>query len=369
MASKRSAFGRVFKRSGRPGYYVRVRIRDKEVVRWAGPDRRTAAEFLAELLRKTAREELLGEKSIESASFAQLEKILLEHFRARHAPNNYAIEVSRMKKIVAWFGGTMLRDITQGDIQDFLTDLRLEGGLSISTVNRYTSQLSVSFKVAIAKGFARTNPVTGIPRPREEERPVPFISSGDVQRLVAEARDWRFGTLLRILADTGLRRSEALALTWRDVNTVRRTILVRRSKTRKPRYVDLTDAVVATFERLREEHTVPLKGPDLVWPEWKDKLPQAVSSRFKTVASRAGMGELRLHDLRHGFCSRLAQANTPLPTIGALAGHKSWQTTDRYASHLPEGATRAAIRALDAHERQAESAAETESGKDREAAS
>ena len=369
MASKRSAFGRVYKRAGRPGYYVRVRLHGNEVVRWAGPDRKTATEFLAELLRKTAREELLGEKSIESASFEQLEKSLLAHFEARHAPNTYVVEVSRMKKIVEWFGATPLRDIPQGDILDFLTHLRLHGNLSISTVNRYTSLLSVSFKVAIAKGFARTNPVAGIPRAREEEHPVPFVSSGDVERLVAEARDWRFGALLRVLADTGLRRSEALALTWRDVNLVRRTILVRRSKTRKPRYVDLTDAVLAVFDCLRKEHTSPIKGPDLVWPEWKGKLPQAVSSRFKTVAQNAGMGELRLHDLRHAFCSRLAQANTPLPTIGALAGHKSWQTTDRYASHLPEGATRAAINALDAHEREAEAKDKAESETDREAAS
>ena len=58
--------------------------------------------------------------------------------------------------------------------------------LAISTVNRYTSLLSVSFKFAIAKGFARTNPVVGIPRAREEEHPVPFVSSGDVERLVGQ---------------------------------------------------------------------------------------------------------------------------------------------------------------------------------------
>ena len=69
---------------------------------------------------------------------------------------------------------------------------------------------------------------------------------------------------------------------------------------------------------------------------------------FKTVAKRAGMPDLRLHDLRHAFCSRLAQAGVPLATIAKLAGHESLTTTERYARHIPEGATRAAIERLDA---------------------
>ncbi len=102
-----------------------------------------------------------------------------------------------------------------------------------------------------------------------------------------------------------------------------------------------------------ERPALPMKGPDFVWFEWQDKRPQAVSSRFKAAARRAGFGDLRLHDLRHGFCSRLAQARTPLPTIGELAGHESVQTTARYASHLPDGAKESAIRAMQDAERAA----------------
>ena len=89
-----------------------------------------------------------------------------------------------------------------------------------------------------------------------------------------------------------------------------------------------------------------------MWPEFLEVRPQAVSSRFKTAAKRAGLSHIeRLHDLRHGFCSRLAQANVPTATIKAMAGHKSLVTTERYACHLPQGATKAAIAALEGHEK------------------
>ena len=74
----------------------------------------------------------------------------------------------------------------------------------------------------------------------------------------------------------------------------------------------------------------------------------AIEARFRRLRMRAGFPTMRLHDLRHSFCSRLAQAGVPLPTIAALAGHESVATTMRYASHIPDGAMHAAIRRLEA---------------------
>lgn len=352
MANRRSTFGRVFQRKGRTGFYIRVRDGARELVRWAGPDRKTATEFLGEIMRTMAREDLLGEKAVPAVTLAEFERQLVEHLRTRHASTTLEVEQRRLVDIRAWFGTKALRDIGPGDVQEFLTYLRATKGHSIATANRYASLLSVAFRLAVAKNLARTNPARGIPRPREEIKAIPFVSAADVDRLVAEARDQRLGGLIRVLSDTGLRRSEALALEWRDVDRVRGCVLVRRSKNRKPRQIELTNQARDAFEHLHElRGAVPIAGPDLVWPEWSEHLPQAISSRFRTVARRAGFKSLRLHDLRHGFCSRLAQAGVPLPTIGALAGHTSVATTQRYACHLPEGATLAAIRAMENNER------------------
>jgi integrase len=347
----RSTFGRLFRRKDRQGYYVRVRFKGRELVRFAGFDRRTASEYLAKLSRAVIREDILGDRNIESLTFTQYQPILEQALRARHAPSTFTSESGRLKRVVEWFGPAPIKDIGPGEIQDFLTQLRSDHEFTTAATNRYAALLSVAFKLAVQKGYARKNPVKDIVRSREAQRAVPFVSADDVAKLVAEARDPRFGALLRVLGDTGLRRSEALALEWRDVDLRRGCALVRESKSKRPRQVELTAAALAAFRWLGERReATPIKGPDLVWPEWTERLPSVVSARFTVIAKRAGLEGLRLHDLRHGFCSRLAQAGVPLPTIAALAGHTSFLTTQRYASHLPTGATRGAIQALERNE-------------------
>lgn len=354
MASRkgRSSFGHLFRRKDRQGFYLRVRSGKKEIIRYAGPDRRTAEEVRADTLRKIRREELLGERSIATVSLREFEPALLRHLEAKHSSTTVASDRGRLKKVLEWFGSKPMKDIGPGEVQDFLTHLRTDEGLTVATLNRYAAVLSVAFKLAQAKAYASQNPVRGLERGREQQRPIPYVSRADVDRLVEAAPDKRFGALLRVLADTGIRRSEALALEWRDVHLARRRIVVRQSKNRGTREIDLTGEAMRALRNLSEERkAIPLKGPDLVWAECATKGPDAVSSRFRTVARRAGLAGLRLHDLRHGYCSRLAQAGVPLPTIMALAGHTAWATTQRYASHIPEGATRAAIQKLERHER------------------
>jgi integrase len=72
---------------------------------------------------------------------------------------------------------------------------------------------------------------------------------------------------------------------------------------------------------------------------------ELLNKRFAAAAKAAGYA-LSLHALRHSCASRLAQRGIPLPTIGAILGHKSWRTTARYAHHVPAGATEAAMKAL-----------------------
>ena len=66
-------------------------------------------------------------------------------------------------------------------------------------------------------------------------------------------------------------------------------------------------------------------------------LPRA----WKRIKSRAGLNDVRLHDLRHSFASVAAGAGDSLVIIGALLGHRSQATTQRYA-HLSDDPLRAA---------------------------
>jgi integrase len=288
-------------------------------------------------------------------TFAEFLPTLAEYFGVYHAETTVRGERGRLDRIVRHFGSMALRSVRAADIQDFLMRLRAERHVcagqkvlrnppaSAATRNRYASTLSAAFRLAIERGYVEANPVQRVRRQRESKSPVPFISSADVDRLLSHVEDRRFHALLRVLADTGLRRSEALRLEGRDVDCERRVVTVRRSKSGRPRIVPLTAAAGTALSEVRVgDESAPL------WPEFVGVHMGAVEARFRRLRNRAGFSSLRLHDLRHAFCSRLAQAGVPLPTIAALAGHESVATTMRYASHIPDGAAREAIGRLEA---------------------
>jgi len=348
MNRSRSTFGYLYNRPDRPGWYVRFRINGKQVIKYAGANRRTAEAFVARLRRLHEEETLLGKKAIPAATLAEVERGFLRHLSARQSASSASTNRQRFERLRAELGTTPLRDVDRAMVEDILTRLRVENGLSAGTVNRYASLLSTVFKYAIDRGYARDNPVRGVRREREEQRAVPFIGEDDVAKLVAAAQNPELAALIRVLSDTGLRRSEALALQWRDVDLRRAVLVVRKSKTREPREVPLTGACVAALrEQAARVEVLPQHGQGPVWPALAALRPDGVSKRFKGVAKRAGMPGLRLHDMRHGFACRLREAGVPIQTIAALAGHKSLTTTLRYSRHMAGSSLRNAIDALE----------------------
>ena len=139
---------------------------------------------------------------------------------------------------------------------------------------------------------------------------------------------------------TGARRSEILGLEWQDVDLSRHIINLQDSKTRE-KVVYLSPpaaAILTTLPRLAGNPFViagavsgrPYIGIDKVWHR---------------VRTRAGLGDVRMHDLRHTFASFGASASLGLPIIGKLLGHTQAQTTARY-SHLASDPVRRAADVL-----------------------
>jgi integrase len=142
-----------------------------------------------------------------------------------------------------------------------------------------------------------------------------------------------------LAADTGLRRGELLALQWRDVDLVRGALVVRRSKSKRPREVPPTPRAREALEGvLGARKALPMAGEDPVFPELAALDPgymgTYVSARFRKAAERAGFTGLRFHDLRHAFCSRLAQAGVAKQT--AHDDESSW----RFVLRHPDDAER-----------------------------
>jgi integrase len=148
-------------------------------------------------------------------------------------------------------------------------------------------------------------------------------------------------------AMTGLRQGELLGLRWRDVDWAAQKIRVVRpyvrGKFRTPksrtssRAVPMADRVGRELELLFQASAYQAED-DLVFghPHTGHPLERSqISKRFKRALKRAGVREVRFHDLRHTFGTRCAAAGVPLRTLQAWMGHADIKTTMVYTHYAP----------------------------------
>ena len=209
--------------------------------------------------------------------------------------------------------------------------------------NRALSVLSKMFTLAAAWGLVAdgTNPCRAVRKYREKKRER-FLSRDEYRRLGtvlaeadAEAAAGRDGAVspyaiaaLRLLMLTGCRLNEILTLRWDDVDRTAGEFRLRDGKT-GARMVPLTPTAEAVLAGIRR---VPANPWIIAGKQPGTHLP-TITAEWYRLRARAGLDDVRIHDLRHSYASRALAAGESLSMIGKLLGHADIQSTARYA-HL-----------------------------------
>lgn len=206
------------------------------------------------------------------------------------------------------------------------------GACKPATVNRYRTTLGVLFKYAIkVKCYLTENPVYKTATKTENNKRIRFLSNDEREALLKTCRasSWDRLHLLVVMAiTTGARCGELLKLRWSNIDFQRRTASIATSKNGEPRVMPLPAITIRELMRFREV------GNSLVFPSGiRPGQPFEFRKAWNAARDTAGLEDFRFHDLRHTCASYLAQHGATLLEIGAVLGHKSQQTTLRYA-HL-----------------------------------
>ena len=179
-----------------------------------------------------------------------------------------------------------------------------------------------------------SNPCLGIRRnPRNSV--ARFLDMDELARLgrALDTREDRWPeavAAIRMLALTGCRRSEVLNLRWRDIG--RDAINLPDSKT-GPRTVPLGAAARAHIAGLPGDRKLDC----YLFPTHAEgRCAYSLINCWRAVCADAGVGGLRLHDLRHTAASQAIMSGENLPIVGKLLGHRRHRTTAGYA-HLADG--------------------------------
>lgn len=343
------SFGRVFRRGN--AWYVRVRQAGRpEWVRRVAPaqgddptrdpGRKVAEQKLASIELDLARERHLGIRIIGRQSLADFLPTV-ERITQGQKPGSRRGTLSRLRIASARLTGPM-SEVSTLQAQEFLLWLHQERHVSPMTRNLYRVALSTAWKAAVERSLAATNPWLEVRAAKVERVPPLRLTAEDVAAVAARAPAWA-RPIFGVLAETGLRRGEVLELEWRSVDLARRLLLVRTSKSGKPREVPLNGQALSILAGL-ERAPVPLGGPHLVFPGIR---PCRLSAAFARAAKRCGFVGGRLHNLRASFITRALEGGAPLSVVRDLVGHSSVAVTNRYVSQASGAAMRAAVEGIE----------------------
>ena len=212
-----------------------------------------------------------------------------------------------------------------------------------AAANRVVDTLSALIATAEAWGVVPegSNPCTGFEKYRTG-KPERFLTDAEFSRLgqtvtemeVAGVIQAGAAAALRLLMLTGCRCNEILRLRWDEVDLERSELRLSDSKTGQ-RTVPLSPAAARIIAGRPRIHGNPWVIPG----RRKGRPLRNVDRSWRRVRGRAGLEDVRLHDLRHSFASRALALGESLPMIGKLLGHARVQTTARYA-HLAENSVR-----------------------------
>jgi integrase len=284
--------------------------------------------------------------------------------------------------IMIAFGDRAAAEIATRDINNLL-DTIAGTGVSPRTVNKHRQLISAIYGYGCRESTfdLPRNPVAASDRRTEPERArLDFYAPEEIEALARSleagahrdsdrpaitedeviarrTEDRQDSELVRVAAYAGLRRGELVALRWRDVDFLRRKIVVRRAvsanvdakstKSRKAREVPLPDQAAGALDRLstRGDFTSP---DDYVFVNRLGRRldGSALRRRVEKARDAATLREMRFHDLRHTYGSLLVAGGIDLASVKAAMGHSRLSTTERYlharsASELADRFTQA----------------------------
>lgn len=221
-----------------------------------------------------------------------------------------------------------LSKITRGDIQKLHQEMGQKQGHC--TANRLKALLSSLFNKAIEFGFwDKPNPVTGIKSFRELSRDR-FLQHDELPRFfkaLAEETNDTIRDYLLISLLTGVRRSNVLAMRWKEIDFTRKEWHIAMTKNHTPHTVTLIDEAIMILENRRQK-----SSSEYVFPGWGKTGHLAEPKKgWQRVLQRAGIEDVRIHDLRRTLGSWQARTGASLAIIGKSLNHKSPQATAIYA--------------------------------------
>jgi len=281
------------------------------------------------------------------------------------------------RHLIPSLGKVILTDLQPQHIQSYYAEKLKKGrtdgkgGLSARSVVYHHRILSKALNYAVKMGVVVRNVADVIQPPRVQRVTMNTLSPEEVTRFLDAARETDYYVYFATLLYTGLRRGELLALRWRNLDLDSETLTVvetayklsngeyrikepktpqsRRNVTLPISLVELFKIYRADQELLRIQLDVALNTDDFVFirPDGSPINPNAVTLAFRRITKRAGLKDIRIHDLRHTHATLMLKAGIHPKVVSERLGHANIGITLDIYSHVLPGLQEAAAEKFD----------------------
>ncbi len=308
-------------------YWVRFRANGHHVRRSAHTSNKAEA---ATLLRR-----LLAEYATKSRGdtprFRYLEAVGRFFSEAGLKPGTLTVYRNGHKAFAPFVHDRYLDEIDRRTLGEFVS-ARKSSGISDSTIRSNLAYVSSLCAMATRWGWLGTNPVTSFNKRglKTSRRRTRFLTPSELDRLLAVTSS-HIRPAVILAVETGIRKEELFSLTLQRINLARREIVLDLTKSGLPRRVPLSDKAISVIKDLLAGRRAP-ESPYLFVKADGTRFVD-MKNGFDAARQRAGLNNVRWHDLRHTFASWFVQAGGDLYHLSRILGHASLQMTTRY-SHL-----------------------------------
>lgn len=256
----------------------------------------------------------------------------------RKSPGTIRTYTDGVKKFLRWCeDNERPAELSRVAVQAFMADL-LDDGAEANTAKSRDLALKRFAAWLVAEGELTDNPLIGLKPPKGDQKVVDALTDDQLKRLIVACqgkalKDRRDEAIVRLMAETGLRAAEVLAIEVNDINLADGLVTVHRGKGGKGRVVPFgvqTAAAIDRYMRARRDHRLSATGAMWLGGGGKGLGYHGLSKALKERAAAAGIEGFHLHVMRHTAATRWLAAGGSESGLMAVAGWSNRDMIDRY---------------------------------------